>query len=421
MKYKIHIILLIAVILNFSSEISGMEVVSKNNADEPDACQEVARRWMVSKVAINNLVAQPVGVQPMPPAFERFCLGENDYQERDAKQEQKKEEWYESYLKKEKTLAEQSIASAKAWILCNENQAEINQTEVNKHLKKLAEFAGESALKLATQVEGSANLDFYIPTVKVLVQVSKTVSLLGGSGSEKLLEKAGDLFNELVEDLLKQIKLKHDFRYSVATMTELVKDATMLGNDSIDVSEVFERYTNAMTFNIELNNQTYLEDFQWQTVNQTQEIHYDLIPKDHWEPFPMQFKLDFEAEVEDGEMTQKPKEFESQYWINIKACEQKPIVEVFLSYLGPEEESFQICDEEGVCQTIPLPMGGLHAITYGNLKDDVMPVERYGIPFYRFELPLRNLNTELTNETIEGSYEDGTETEYKIKLTHTPK
>ncbi|MCO5230192.1 MAG: hypothetical protein M9958_03450 [Chitinophagales bacterium] len=87
-----------ATILNFSPEISGMEVACKNNADETDTFQEVARRWMISRVAINNLVAQPVGVQPMPPIFKRFCLGKNDYQERDAKQEQKKVEWYESYV-----------------------------------------------------------------------------------------------------------------------------------------------------------------------------------------------------------------------------------------------------------------------------------------------------------------------------------
>lgn len=90
MKYKIYIVLLMATILYFSHEISGKEVACKNNADETDTCQEGARRWMISRVAINNLVPQPVGVQPMPPTFERFCLGENDYQERGAKQEQKR-------------------------------------------------------------------------------------------------------------------------------------------------------------------------------------------------------------------------------------------------------------------------------------------------------------------------------------------
>lgn len=392
----------------FLTALFSFHLVSAEN------CTEANDAYADAKNKVNQKTSHPPGPQSVPPPYHRYCLGETEYSGRDQQQDNALNQWSNSYLAEESELAKKVVSSGREFISCGGSQNDVVET-----IEKIGSYVKESTLRLARLVsQNPKSFDHYVPTIKILIKKARDAELLG-TDADVMLNTASEMTTELLNETLRELAIDHDYRYTPNSIIELTRVAQSLGSDA-DLSNILERIRKAMHFEVEIKNETYFEDFQWNSTKRGKINFLDIGETYTWQPYPAIFDVQFEAEVEDGEMTSSPHQFDQYFNYDIRACEQEQKIFYVFDTLGPLSEVFKLCDDEGVCMSIPLPMGGLNTITHSNLLPQLEHVMIDGKKMMRLKIPLQNQNPETGSKIFHGSSADGTESELTFKMLHTP-
>lgn len=384
------------------------------NSYAAENCSEANDAYADAKHRVDQTTSQPPGPQSVPPPFQRFCLGETEYNGRDQQQKNAMDSWTNNYLREESELANKVVSTGKEFVMCGGNQRDVVDT-----IGKIGDHIKESTLRLARLVsQNPKSFDHYVPVIKALIKKARDAELMG-TDADVMLNTAAEMTMDLLNETLKNLVVDHDYRYGPKSIRELTLLARALGANP-DEGNIIERIRKAMYFEVEIKNETYFEDFQWKASKRGKVNYLDFGGTNIWQPFAAIFDIQFDAEVEDGDMTASPNQFDQIFNYDIRACEQEQKIFYVFDALGPLREVFKICDEEGVCMPIPLPMGGLNTIAHANLLPEIEHIMVKDKKMMRLKIPLQNFNQEAGFKIFHGSAADGTETELTFKMIHTP-
>lgn len=361
---------------------------------------------------------------PNPPSAEFNCLGAPKETRRDTHQNAQAS-MYNSQLNNTELSAIHSFDSLQPSAeLCGFS------ADINDISQKLANRMTIKANLNAERIRASGNFNQYLGAIDAVIESARLLEALGGNRSARAYQLAGDMYIDLADYSIDQIRTNHDFRFDLSVLTEFVRRSTALGH--ADVLETYIRkFEKVLKFEVMIEGKSNIlvEDFEvdymTNMINPSLSASYNFEWSSFdWQPTPMTQKIEGKLDVDDGYGKLIGNLiFNNPVVLDIRACDMVPYVKVKMMEFGPSKESWLICDDEDDCNAFAFPTTlkavATHALS-GQYRYEMI---RGAGPYYSFELPLQNLNSEIGNRTYIGEKQmDEMEfkSNYQFKVLHTP-
>ncbi|RPJ50133.1 MAG: hypothetical protein EHM21_05620 [Chloroflexi bacterium] len=372
--------------------------------------KEAARQnyQAVRKMAIGFLKEKIT--TPQPPAIPLRCTA-------DKKVKQDRENQLQIFLAE---FAAPEEAIARYVLEAGRSDAFLN--DQNDSIELAAKIAGRLVKKAVTLIKAYyPQEEYYLPVMQAAISADRQYQLLGGSEEgQNILEKAAEWARKIADQYLKALREQHDYQL-IHTLIGMDREASLLGKSR---ENIFAEIKKALKFKVQFDLQAATDveygHVSWTTQGKAGYSYFDSGDKSYRSMGKGAY-TDFQWPVlEDMPpvIMTSPPDFDFEVIIqNFDACETNSF-DILINRFAADVETYASGGME-----VPLVSGNglVSAITWAAFEDKIIeaPEGREGYPWYRFTIPLQNLN-EVAGEINMPREVPYNTANLKITLIHAP-
>lgn len=291
----------------------------------------------------------------MPPVFENYCRSFPAYQGRDREQMDNLKEYFDRVVAPDTIIPKQLMDVARKVVLCGDmTNVELNALSA-RVAKRSAKYIDSGLPHYNGKMQSMATR--FMPYLASSLKLTQSMASFDADLALEYRMKMVNLVDQYYDELIRQVRVEHDLRYTIEVFTDLLQ-VILLNGLEYDLHDKLIQLGKALGFELQVQNRAFFkaEDITWQYLTLIDNHLFHFTPGGgnrglNWQQTSYVARVDYVSGklVSDEGMLAtltSPASFATKFKIEISACEAVPKLNLYLEKFGASKEMYHFETED---------------------------------------------------------------------------